>query len=120
MAVTYKDISQLTQKSSVAGTEKLPVSDTQYITPSQITAGCVHTTGSETVAGTKTFSNDVEIDDIISTENGDSYPSGFGWIQDYNGGSLQSALDRKQKAITVSSSPPTSSDGANGDIWIVI
>lgn len=36
MAVTYKDIDQLTQKSSVAGTEKLPVSDTQYITPGQI------------------------------------------------------------------------------------
>ena len=41
MAVTYKDISQLTQKSSVAGTEKIPVSDTQYITPTQI-AGLVN------------------------------------------------------------------------------
>lgn len=36
MAVSYKDINQLTQKSSVAGTEKLPVSDTEYITPAQI------------------------------------------------------------------------------------
>jgi len=36
MAVTYKDIDLLTQKGTVAGTEKLPVSDTQYITPSQI------------------------------------------------------------------------------------
>ena len=36
MSVTYKDIDQLSQKSSVAGTEKLPVSDTQYITPAQI------------------------------------------------------------------------------------
>lgn len=36
MAVTYKDIDQLLQKSVVAGTEKLPVSDTQYITPVQI------------------------------------------------------------------------------------
>jgi hypothetical protein len=40
MSVTYKDIDLLSQKSSVAGTEKLPVSDTQYITPSQI-AGLV-------------------------------------------------------------------------------
>lgn len=40
MAVTYKDINNLTQKSSVAGTEKIEVSDTQYITPSQI-AGLV-------------------------------------------------------------------------------
>lgn len=36
MSVTYKDIDQLSQKSSVAGTEKIPVSDTQYITPEQI------------------------------------------------------------------------------------
>lgn len=36
MAVTYKDINQLSQKSAVAGTEKIPVSDTEYITPSQI------------------------------------------------------------------------------------
>lgn len=38
MAVTYKDINQLTQKGTVAGTEKLPVSDTQFITPAQIVA----------------------------------------------------------------------------------
>lgn len=38
MAVTYKDIDLLTQKSAVAGTEKLPVSDTEYITPAQIAA----------------------------------------------------------------------------------
>ncbi len=36
---TYKDIDLLTQKSAVAGTEKLPVSDTEYITPDQIVAG---------------------------------------------------------------------------------
>lgn len=65
MAVTYKDIGQLSQKSSVAGTEKLPVSDTEYITPSQIVSGL-------------------------------------------------------QKSITVSTSTPTSSQGSNGDIWIVI
>ena len=36
MAVTYKDIDQLSQKPSVAGSEKIPVSDTQYLTPAQI------------------------------------------------------------------------------------
>lgn len=36
MSVTYKDIDQLSQKSTVAGTEKIPVSDTQYLTPNQI------------------------------------------------------------------------------------
>lgn len=65
MAVTFKDIDLLTQKSAVAGTEKIEVSDTEYITPAQITSGL-------------------------------------------------------QKSITISSSEPTSSDGSNGDIWIVI
>ena len=36
MSVTYKDIDLLSQKSAVAGTEKLPVSDTEYLTPTQI------------------------------------------------------------------------------------
>lgn len=36
MAVVYKNINDYTQKQSVAGTEKIPVSDTEYITPSQI------------------------------------------------------------------------------------
>ena len=66
MAVTYKDIDTLSQKANVAGTEKLPVSDTEYITPSQI-------------AG------------LVSVPN-----------------------------ITISSSEPTSSQGSNGDIWIVV
>lgn len=33
---TYKDINLLTQKATIAGTEKLPVSDTEYITPGQM------------------------------------------------------------------------------------
>lgn len=37
--VTHKDINLLSQKSAVAGTEKIPVSDTEYITPAQIVAG---------------------------------------------------------------------------------
>ena len=36
MSVTYKDIDQLSQKSSVSGTEKIPVSDVNYLTPAQI------------------------------------------------------------------------------------
>ena len=40
MAINYKDISELSQKSTVAGTEKIPVSATEYITPSLI-AGLV-------------------------------------------------------------------------------
>lgn len=38
MAITYKDISQLSQKPSLAGTEKIPVSATEYITPDQISS----------------------------------------------------------------------------------
>lgn len=36
MSVIYKDIDDLSQKSAVVGTEKIPVSDTEYITPTQI------------------------------------------------------------------------------------
>jgi len=71
MAVSYKDINQLSQKSQVAGTEKIPVSDTQYITPNQIaalapggdTSSCVHKTGDETVGGDKTFTDNVGVVD---------------------------------------------------------
>lgn len=48
MAVTYKDINDLSQKSQLAGTEKLPVSDTEYITPSQIVSGCEDATNKVT------------------------------------------------------------------------
>lgn len=37
--ISFKDINKLSQKSSVAGTEKIPVSDTEYITTQQIVAG---------------------------------------------------------------------------------
>ena len=79
MAVTYKDINQLTQKSSVTGAEKLPVSSTQYVTIDQI-VGLV-----DVPTKTSDLNND----------------SGF-------------------RKITVSTSEPTSSDGSNGDVWIVI
>ena len=36
MAITYKDISLLTNKTTPAGTEKIPVSDTRYLTTAQI------------------------------------------------------------------------------------
>lgn len=49
MAVTYKDINQLSQKGTVAGTEKLPVSDTQFITPEQIAALAILGDGVENV-----------------------------------------------------------------------
>lgn len=41
MSVVYKDIDDLSQKSSVAGTEKIPVSDTEYITPGQIVSSAI-------------------------------------------------------------------------------
>ena len=36
--IDFIDISELTNKSALAGNEKIPVSDTQYITPTQIRA----------------------------------------------------------------------------------
>lgn len=62
MAVTYKDIDLLTQKSTVAGTEKIPVSDTQYITPEQIVDDCLE----------KETLNTIDLETPVET----SYPSG--------------------------------------------
>lgn len=59
MSVTYKDIDDLSQKSSVAGTEKIPVSDTEYITPSQITGDFVSKDGG-------TMSADAELEFVDS------------------------------------------------------
>ena len=73
-SIDFKDINLLTQKSAVAGTERLPVSDTEYITPNQIaalaggggggdTSSCVHKTGDETVGGDKTFTDNIAVVD---------------------------------------------------------
>lgn len=57
MAVTYKDIGDLLQKDSVAGTEKIVVSDTEYITPLQIAAASLPLSGG-TMTGAITPSYD--------------------------------------------------------------
>lgn len=41
MEITHKDINLLTQKAQIAGTEKIPVSDMEYVTANQI-AGLAH------------------------------------------------------------------------------
>lgn len=85
MAITYKDINLLTQKGSVAGTEKLPVSDTQYITPDQIVSGravdsaVVHLADSEAITGNKTFNKG------ITLGNNGADPSSSGWYRVYVG-----------------------------------
>lgn len=200
---TFKDINQLSQKSAVAGTEKLPVSDTEYITPAQIV----------TLYGGNTATVDFDWNDppdfsaianlfedgfipVLATGNGTApyFPayidtnaeeaiffqigysryvscieyggsdwsgSSFDIYSKPSGGipatdlasAVQTSLgladsalqsftetdpvfaasaahgisssditnwNAKQKAITVSSSEPTSSQGSNGDIWIVI
>lgn len=53
----------------------------------------VHKTGAETIGGAKTFDSVATFNSTITTENGGEYPSGFGWIQDYNGDNLQELLD---------------------------
>ena len=72
MSVTYKDIDQLSQKSAVAGTEKIPVSDTQYLTPAQIaTSKQVHLTGESDMPASPDASTLYLIDDdgevLVST-----------------------------------------------------
>lgn len=193
MAVSYKDINELTQKSSVAGTEKLPVSDTEFITPDQI-AGIVTVDSALSSSSTNPVQNKVvdaefskvaylgasegevsmEVPDTIEgiTMNGsrvavtegvadlgtvvtaETDPTVPAWAKAANkptytasevgalpsNTSIPSALsdlsedtthrvvtdtekstwNAKQNAITVSSSEPTSSQGSDGDIWIVI
>lgn len=116
MAITYKDINQLSQKSQVAGTEKLPVSDTQYITPNQIaalapggdTSDCVHKTGDETVGGDKTFTDNigvVDADHIVYSGGGGG--GGFtrgrtGIYMDDTAHSLSFPVDGEPKAFVLS------------------
>lgn len=59
MSVVYKDIDLLTQKSTIAGTEKLPVSDTEYVTPNQIAGLATGSITDVTVGGTSVVSNGV-------------------------------------------------------------
>lgn len=89
----------------------------------------VHKTGSETITGLKVFStSNIELTgsaNAILFEGNQNFiqhnqQTGFGWIKDDNGDSVQDALNAKQSKITISSSEPTSSQGSNGDIWIVI
>lgn len=70
MAVTYKDIDQLSQKSSVAGTEKIPVSGTQYLTPAQIaTSKQVHLEDESDMPASPDASTLYLIDEVTPTIN---------------------------------------------------
>ena len=71
MSVNYVDIGDLSQKSTIAGTEKLPVSDTEYITPSQITGDYLPLAGG-TMSGTIIFPNNtaLKMKDSGGTERG--------------------------------------------------
>lgn len=126
MSVTYKDIDQLSQKSTVAGTEKIPVSDTQYLTPDQIaTHKRVHLEDESDMPASPDASTLYLIDEapvafeqtsnkvtsLSSSSTDTQYPSAK---------CVYDGLATKQKSITVSSSEPTSADGSDGDIWIVI
>ena len=60
MSVNYVDIGDLSQKSAVAGTEKIVVSDTEYITPNQITGDYLPLAGG-TMTGNISLSNSTYI-----------------------------------------------------------
>lgn len=124
MSVTYKDIDQLSQKSTVAGTEKIPVSDTQYLTPAQIaTSKQVHLEDESDMPASPDASTLYLIDETPGTfeETANKVTSLSSSSTDTQYPSAKCVYDglaTKQKTITISSSDPTSSDGENGDIWI--
>ena len=126
MSVTYKDIDDLSQKSSVAGTEKIPVSDTQYLTPAQIaTCKQVHLQDESDMPGSPDANTLYLIDESSVTyeQTSNKVTSLSRNSTDTQYPSAKCVYDNlatKQTTITVSSSEPTSSDGQNGDIWIVI
>ena len=91
-SINFKDINLLTQKSTIVGTEKFPVSDTEFVTASQIaslgggggggggggdTSSCVHKTGDETIGGDKTFTDDIVVGDASNIKYGASPSQGF-------------------------------------------
>lgn len=181
-SIDFKDISLLSQKSTLTGNEMIPVSDTQYVTTNQIASlggggGGGGGISDVTLGGSSVVSNNVAVlpaypttlpaSDVSSWAKASSKPSynfseigstpttlsGYG-ITDAKIASGTITLgsntitpltsftesdpvftasaahgisstdinnwNAKQKAITVSSSEPTSSQGSNGDIWIVI
>lgn len=183
MAITHKDISLLTQKATIAGTEKIPVSDTEYVTTNQIAslAGTVTSVGMTvpsglsvsgspiTSSGTLAVTLDsgriiprthavqegynlLHVDGFYEESTDYAYalpysdyaaddaqgsqraivlasttqiPTALSALSDDSTHRLvtdteKSTWNGKQNAITVSSSEPTSSQGSDGDIWIVI
>ena len=128
MAVSYKDINLLTQKSQVAGTEKLPVSDTQYITPNQIAglvgSNFVDKTSDETVGGDKTFSDNVGVvdaDHIVYSGGG----GGGGFTRGYATASgdvatLQFSVSGEPKAFIITAHAPNSGASFSGALIIAI
>lgn len=197
-SIDFKDINLLSQKTNIAGTEMIPVSDTEFITPNQIAAlaggggGGGGGVSDVTLGGTSVVSNGVaalpaypttlpasdvsswakasskptytasEVGALPSTTSIPTESTVSGWGFTKNAGTLTgitmnsaskgtsgvvdlgtvvtsesdpvfsasaasgisssdiSSWNSKQKAITISTSEPTSSQGSNGDIWIVI
>lgn len=59
--VNFKDISNLSQKSAIAGTEKIPVSDTEYVTANQIASLGNSGVSDVTLGGTSVVSGGVAV-----------------------------------------------------------
>jgi len=70
MSITHKDISLLSQKSTIAGTEKIPVSGTKFVTTNQIASlasGGGNAVTDVTVGGVSVVSNGVAAVPTIPT-----------------------------------------------------
>ena len=126
MAVTYKDINQLTQKSSVAGTEKIVVSDTNYITPTQIAglvgSSFVDKTSDETIGGDKTFEDNVGVvdaDHIVYSGGSSGFTRGTSVRQVSNTTSVTfTGLSGEPKAFILSAT--WSTDGGDSGTVVAV
>ena len=110
MPVTYKDIDDLTAKASAVGTEKIVVSDTEYITPRQIAARATGLVANNVDAGTtqyviaKTNLTETGGHRVVFEVIGNTYSSEFPFysvIQATNQYSASAFLSGRTRAINM-------------------
>lgn len=85
MAIIHKDIDLLSQKQTVTGTEKIPVSDSEFITPAQIGgAGAVKYSEAQALSDAQKAQARANISTLGYVVNGSGQPGELGLEQVLN------------------------------------